>query len=252
MLRLSLWLTAVTLVATLYHGEVKAGDTPALQTLCGVTGVWRRVVNINMLDNFSICPTGLREVFNRSSGQRVCGRTVTRGGGCSSVKYRVRLTYTQVCGFARGYQYFSMDGFRTKINYESSTVNGIYADGLSITRGDPRVHLWTYVVGNQENGGIYACPTDVSSYNYNRIPGFLESHYYCETGFTSTMDPRIAWEDPLWDGAGCSITSHSCDRYGWFYRKIQPTNDFIELRLCTDEAQTNEDFFVDVAEIWVL
>ena len=36
------------------------------------------------------------------------------------------------------------------------------------------------------------------------------------------------WSDPFWDGAGCvADTAHSCDRYGWFHREIEPTQDDI-------------------------
>ena len=215
--------------------------------------MWRRMVNINMLDTISTCPTGLREVFNRSSGQRACGRTVIEGG-CSSVKYRVGQTYTKVCGFARGYQFYTMDGFNWRPD-GGLTLDEAYVDGLSITQGNPRKHLWTYVVGcNEGSSGRHKnskCPRDEPSYNYQLIPTYIRNHYYCEAGF-AVRSQRTAWEDPLWDGTGCSLTSHSCDRYGWFYRKIQPTNDFIELRWCADQAQSDEDFFVDVAEIWVL
>ena len=52
--------------------------------------------------------------------------------------------------------------------------------------------------------------------------------FYCETGFTATTSGITVWSDPFWDGAGCvADTAHSCDRYGWFHREIEPTQDDI-------------------------
>ena len=54
------------------------------------------------------------------------------------------MAYQRVCGRARGYQKGTPDGFR------SGSVNDIYVDGLSITHGSPRQHIWTYVAGHTD------------------------------------------------------------------------------------------------------
>ena len=77
--------------------------------------------------------------------------------------------------------------------------------------------------------------------------------FYCETGFTATTSGITVWSDPFWDGAGCvADTDHSCDRYGWFHREIEPTQDDIEVRWCSNQARNNEDVYTDLLEIWIL
>ena len=123
-------------------------------TLCNITSSeWRRVAYINMTDPEAECPRGLNEVSNSTTGQRACGRSVDgnlpgKDLGCSPVTFPVNTTYSQVCGIARGYQYFIMDAFQL---VTGETIDQTYVDGLSITRGSPRQHLWTLAVGLSEN-----------------------------------------------------------------------------------------------------
>ena len=41
----------------------------------------------------------------------------------------------------------------------TATIDGNYIDGLSITYGNPRQHIWTYATGAFDNGEI-RCPCD--------------------------------------------------------------------------------------------
>ena len=59
---------------------------------------------------------------------------------------------------------------------------------------------------------------------------------------TIQKSPRIAWEDPLWDGEGCTQPNNTCcQRSGWFHKEVPPTTDNIEVRWCCDESRANED-----------
>ena len=229
-------------------------------TLCHITSSdWRRVAYINMTDPEAECPSGLNEVSNSNTGQRACGRSVDGAGykvaapgGCSSVTFPVKTTYSHVCGYARGYQYRTMDGF-----WQSSrrTINDAYVDGLSITQGNPRKHLWTMSVGYSELVDLLdiRCPRDRDPFDFTRVPDFVDNNFYCEAGFTSNAEKRIAWEDPLWDGQHCvSSTAQSCSRCGWFHRDIMPSQKDIEVRWCADQRRQDEDFYTDLLEIWVL
>ena len=225
-----------------------------VESFCNISSFnWRRVVYINMTDPEAECPSGLNEVSNSNTGQRACGRSVD--AGCSSVTFPVNTTYSQVCGIARGYQYGAMEAFQ---EYEEvvagETVDQTYVDGLSITRGSPRQHLWTLAVGGNEYFALrQACPRDQDPYYFLTVNAFVGDHFYCETGFTTYTSGVTAWSDPLWDGAGCiADTAHSCDRYGWFHREIGPTQDDIEVRWCSDQGRGNEDVYTDLLEIWVL
>ena len=219
-------------------------------TLCNITSSdWRRVAYINMTDPEAECPSGLIETSNSDTGQRACGRSVD--GGCSSVTFPVNATYSQVCGYARGYVYYTMDAFwRSPIR----TINDPYVDGLSITHGNPRKHIWTLAVSlNELNQYLKArCPRDTDPFDFTRVPDFVGNNFYCEAGLNRT-EARIAWEDPLWDGQQCvSSTAQSCTRYGWFHRQIEPSQEDIEVRWCADQIKGDEDFYTDLLEIWVL
>ena len=132
----------------------------------------------------------------------------------------------------------------------------LYADGISITYGNSYNHLWTYVVGLDERLGFarQRCPRDRSNPNdRSYVPSFVGEHFYCETGFVSGLQNRIAWEDPLWDGRGCLLSSsHSCERYGWFHRQISTTSDNITVRWCSAEKVKDEDVYTEMLEIWVM
>ena len=97
-------------------------------------------------------------------GQRACGRSIdgdlNKNVGCSPVTFPVNTTYSQVCGIARGYQYATMDAFKA---ITGETIDQTYVDGLSITRGSPRQHLWTLAVGLREDFERgQACPRDLN------------------------------------------------------------------------------------------
>ena len=219
-------------------------DIQSAFTKCGIYSTsWRRVAHIDMTDPTTRCPTGLREVSNATTNQRACGKSVSKG--CSSLEFHARGNYTHVCGQVRGYQYGEIEAFNA-VNIDTH-----YAEGVLITSGSPRRHLWTYAVGRSETHG-HGCPCSAGgSYSRDRIPTFVGMDYYCESGFTTTWQSRIAWEDPLWDGAGCVTPGNTCcQRHGWFHKQVQQTSDSIEVRWCA--CCLNEDVFTDILEIWVL
>ena len=140
-------------------------------TLCNISSFnWRRVAYINMTNPEAECPSGLNETSNSTTGQRACGRSVDGDGGrdkgCSSVTFPVNTTYSHVCGIARGYQYGTMDAFQV---VTGETIDQTYIDGLSITRGSPRQHLWTLAVGRTEKQTESAkrCPRDKKPFNFD-------------------------------------------------------------------------------------
>ena len=225
-------------------------------TKCGIYSLnWRRVTYIDTTQG-AACPKYLREVTNSTLNKRACGRNVT-DVGCSSLNYTSEGSYTHVCGRARGYQFSSTDGLY-RYAKSNSTIDNPYVDGLSITRGRPRMHIWSYVAGirelinGRENSRYAQCPCAVPGYNDTYEGTFIDNDYYCESGFVNTTPNRIAWEDPLWDGEGCTQTKNTCcQRSGWFHKEVPPTTDDIEVRWCCNENKENEDVYTDIVEIWV-
>ena len=83
---------------------------------CGTAG-WTRVAYLNMTEPGASCPTSLRQI---NAPAKLCGRRTAPG--CSGVTYPVDgIRYSKVCGQARGYQYFSTDGFQTS-SYMTMTL----------------------------------------------------------------------------------------------------------------------------------
>ena len=137
------------------------------------------------------------------------------------------------------------------------TIDTDYADGVLITRGSPRQHLWTYAAGLSETYSYtsFLCPCARTDYNSSWIPSFVGSNFYCETGRIGTgPNGKIFWEDPLWDGKGCFTSGNTCcDRYGWFHRQVPPTTDDIEVWWSKEYSTTpGEDIVTDQLEIWVM
>ena len=237
---------------------VYAGKEPVLtycrapQTLCGVSGRWRRVAHINMSEEGSSCPPGLLETSNTTLNKRACGRRVDYK--CSSVLFPVGQTnYTQVCGIVQGYQFGWNNAFGPSYHFRTN-IDGPYLDGISITAGQPRQHLWSYAAQVSERPNFkVVCPCNNNPNLTTHVPEFVGQHHYCESGFSVNTHKQTAWGDPLWDGAGCTAAGNQCcERYGWFHRVIPPTTDDIEVRWCSNAVRFREDIYTDLVEIWVL
>ena len=221
----------------------------APRSLCGLRRNWRLVTYINMDQQGAVCPPRLRQIHNTATNKSACGKTVNRG--CSSVTYHAGAkNYTDVCGRIRGYQHGPMNAFVSA--YRGHNIDSHYVDGISITTGSPRRHLWTYAVRRNESRGEFCPCGNIPGLNVY-IPPFVNNHYYCEAGFVRTKYGKTAWDDPLWDGEGCTVAGNQCcERYGWFHRDIPPTTDNIEVRWCGNFGRSFKDVYTDLVEIWVV
>ena len=124
-------------------------------TLCGSGGGWTRLAYLDMSDATQNCPSGFR--LYQSGGVRTCGRPVTNSGSCVSVQFPSNgISYSQICGRVTGYQYRDTDAVSESVN----NINSYYVDGVSITRGSPRQHVWTLYAGvsSDYNDHGNACP----------------------------------------------------------------------------------------------
>ena len=218
------------------------------QELCGSRGGWTRLAYLDMSDATQSCPSGFR--LYQSGGVRACGRPVSNNGSCVSVQFPSNdISYSQVCGRVVGYQYGSPDAVYDFHGSNRNNLNGDYIDGVSITHGSPRQHVWTLMADN----GAPNCPCAS-----NNLPqSFIGNHYYCEAASTSCCgDTSLYTSDPLWDGQGCySSETACCSAPGlpWFHRDYgnTTTTDYIELRVCADQETTDEDVPVSFYEIYV-
>ena len=51
-----------------------------------------------------------------------------------------------------GYQFGSPGAFEHLYEHPGTTIDEAYIDGVSITYGTPRTHIWSYTAGASESG----------------------------------------------------------------------------------------------------
>ena len=230
-----------------------------MDELCGSGGGWTRLAYLDMSDATQNCPFGFR--LYQSGGVRACGRPVTNSGSCVSVQFPSNgISYSEVCGRVVGYQYASPDAVHSGFTPNHNNLNGDYIDGVSITRGSPRQHVWSLIAGvtqlKSEASRYFSCPCFSGS--VQRIQSFIGSHSFCESGNPAEISTSALYTaDPLWDGQGCGSDETACcsvPGLPWFHRDYgnTTTTDYLELRVCGDEGTGNEDVPVGYYEIYVM
>ena len=217
-------------------------------TNCGnITGGWMRAAYIDVTNENNTCPEGLDVTVQVST--RMCTRLHT-GGGCTSVTFPTfGVPYTKVCGQARGYQHASPDGFR---KFEPD-VNFPDVEGVIVTHGSPRNHIWSFAAGLSKN---YSYPENcpcAAPYPGRAAPPFVGEQYFCESGNTGPWESQWHLDDPLWDSQGCASGSTCCSRGGpWFSTVLgQEVSDDIEVGMCLDQPAYDEDIGITQLEVFV-
>ena len=166
-------------------------------------------------------PPGLPGALNYTEQQHMC-RSSHTSAGCTSVTF--------------------------------PSIEGYYVDGLSVTHGRPRNHIWTFAAGVSKdyNHGISGCLCS-APYPGAAAPPFVGEQFFCEPGSTGTYSLQWYLEDPLWDSQGCANGSTCCSRGGpWFSSAMsKATSDDIEVRWCSSYDTDGEDTGVDQLEIYV-
>ncbi len=204
---------------------------------CG-TGEWHRVAYLNMTDPSQQCPsTWSRKVYN--SQFRACGRPDTTTASCPANFYSISRQYSKVCGRVNAIQFATPDAFH------SATINEVYLDGVSITHGTPRKHIWSFVSATNERD------SDAS-----QSPSFVGRNYYCESGNPAQDWHSLAYiNDKLWDGELCRSEGTCCtggNTPPWFSVSLRsPTSDDIEVRICGNQGTTDEDTPIELLELYV-
>ena len=235
---------------------VRASNGSAVSVFCdmtrscgGVTGGWTRVAELNMTNSSHQCPSGLRE--RNDSNIRTCAKNEF-GVGCSSPDNFIvhpNIQYSMVCGRIVAYQFASTDAF-----YDND-INSIYVDGVSLTHGEPRQHIWTFAAARDEVA-VSDCPClDRNSSTDVQPPAFVGNDYFCDTGSISIFQRNTFYGDnPLWDGAGCGPESTCCSFNSppWFYKHLPcPTTDGIEMRVCRTDVASGEDIAIELIDIYI-
>ena len=224
---------------------------------CGGTGGWRRVVYLDMTKPNTTCPPGWKLT---GYSKRTCGRATDGTNTCDSATFPVRGgEYSRICGRIRAYQWGSPDGFDNYHRGRVTTIDGAYAEGVSVTHGTPRNHIWTFVVGLSEGNPALSsvCPHDASI--EISVPSFVGKDYSCESGlhepWTAAIDQFNFYpNDILWDGEDCLSSNRCCSRCNlpYFVKQLSTsTTDDIEARFCFDSQSSDEDIAVEQVELYV-
>ena len=244
---------------------VRASNGSAVSVYCdmtrscgGVTGGWMRVAELDMTNCNHQCPSGLIERNDLS--KRTCVPVSTND--CSSVSIPMSNGYSKVCGKIIAYQVGSPNTFAgtNDSHIRVTNIDTNYVDGVSLTHGSPRSHIWTFAAGLDEYPGSFVysnCPcTDTTqSSSATPPPEYVGDDYFCDTGSTDLyVNGNFYSDDPLWDGAGCGPLNACCsfNNPPWFYKELpQSTTDDIEMRVCKDQCPDNEDIAVELISIYV-
>ena len=230
----------------------------------GVTGGWTRVAYLQFESGSDPCPDGFRE--RSDSGIRTCGIGSTTAA-CPSVLFDTYgIPYSRVCGKVLAYQDSSTDAFGNLIGRQRNvallSADSVYVDGVSLTHGrTPRQHIWTFAAAHNEGDDRRAsvCQCSYQGLSGVQLPlAFIGQDYFCDSGvqgrFDTQRDRVFHGDNPLWDGAGCGPNSTCCsfNKPPWFHKHLpQPTTDDIEMRVCRDQDQNDEDIPIAHVEIYV-
>ena len=211
---------------------------------------WKRVGYLNVSDPTQLCPD-LWQIF--PSPISACRKKTT--APCNSFNIPTSgASYKTVCGWFRGYQIGTLDGFH---NFSlPQSIESYYVDGVEVTYGVPgnRHHVYTYAVGNLYVGSYESsCPCAGGA----APPDFVGSDYYCESGNPdpSPSMPGLFYPDVLWDGQQCDGNESTCcqsSNLPWFCKTFAiPITEDLEVRICTDEDVDNEDVAVQSFELYI-
>ena len=119
--------------------------------VCG-EGRWRLVVDHEYsYPTTDDCPDGWEEFADLDTNRRFCARASDdfSESVCDSAFFLAEdgHPYSKVCGKVVGYG----DGGNNAFSVASTDIDTFYVNGLSVTHGTPRQHVWTLAIGAFES-----------------------------------------------------------------------------------------------------
>lgn len=229
-----------------------------LEANCPCISGGRRIAYLDMADPDHECPSAWEETTAR--GVRLCAKIPNLTASCDSVIFANNGgNYSRVCGRVKGYQYCTTDAF----SHLAAPLESFYLDGVSITHGNPKQHVWSFAAGFHEGDTSQSgCPCISNPNEANPlVPVFVGNDYFCDTGLSEAMSPPCGdlsdgflVNDPLWDEGRCGPNGACCENNNppWFCTALQQTTtDDIEVRICADDDLADESIAVGLIEIYV-
>ena len=216
----------------------------------------RRIAYLEMNNTAETCPSAWS---NLTSPVRGCGRAPSLVASCDSVIFPSNgIAYSQVCGRIIGFQQGSPNAFNSSVSGRVG-LEGSYIDGVSLTHGQigSREHIWSFVNAWYDSGSSvqHMCPCMFTNW-IHQVPDFIGDDYFCATGNhgSSGGSDTFYTDDPLWDGEGCGPRNTCCtlNNPPWFCKALQQaTTDDLEVRICGDQSDSNENTYINFMEIYV-
>ena len=212
----------------------------------GHKGGWTKIVKFDTSKGDS-CPTGCT---NMTAHEKVMCRAGNAAGCYSQIFGTYNMTFNKICGQAKGYQKGVTSAFLTR-----SSIDTSYVDGVSITLGNPRKHVWTYVVGVSVNANYpnNNCPCAI--YPGPNPPSFVSDHYYCQSGQGGGTGPSSLYVyNVLWDGTYCESGSNCCTNLNmprFFRQPALPMSDYLEAKICHRSPFATGGTFVESIELYI-
>lgn len=202
--------------------------------------------NFDMSNPSVNCPNGLEPV--EIQGVRFC-RKDFNGTGCSTLVYSHAQPIKRMYGRIHGIQSGAPD---IEVDQLERGLDGMYLDGVSLTYGTPRQHIWSFF--GLSTAALPYCPCSVGA--TRESPDFVGEHYFCEsaTNELTIVSPAMTYlNNPIWDGQNCLGTQSvgCCNGNGFFYREfVMPFSGDVELRLCTDSFRFDKDIGLQLVQLW--
>ena len=159
------------------------------------------------------------------------------------------------CGQVVAYQDKTPDAAASLIK-PNPTIDEPYIDGISITRGSPRKHVWSYLaaLSNQKFNNGFDCPC-IPDYKGIKPP-FMGDDFFCDSmgeRFPDRM-PSVYPAGPLWTGKGRALRGPCCNYNNppTFCTVLETaTTDDLELRMCGDQGTDDEDVPIQKYELYI-
>ena len=219
---------------------------------CGGGG-WMRVASYNYSDPNTVCPGDWNLI---TSPNRSCGRSSPSASCASAVFPTNSIEFSSVCGRVITIQYGSPNAFYPYHDQNQRSIDDYYVDGVSITYGNPRQHVWTFAAYRSDDNTylINLCPCSQPSLNVPSPPPFVGNNYFCDTAAPTCCSAIYYPDDPLWDGQGCGGPSTCCsfNNPPWFSTALpETTSDDIEVRICDNQRSSIDDTPITNLDLYI-
>jgi hypothetical protein len=212
------------------------GPSGPITVTCEMTlhdGGWALVVDDDYT-NGDPCPAP----FVPKGSLSACGRDANTP--ITQASFAAPIAYTEVLGSIQGIAFDSLDAFAPP----GVSVDVAYVDGVSVTTGAPRVHLFTLAASHE--GTDNDCPCDDGG--APDPPPAIGDRWSCDrSAQTGVFDVA----NPLWDDVQRCLPLDQLDRYFQSAPLPAAVLDPIDVRLQIDDAANDEDLALMHLELYV-